>query len=805
MGSAAVLTAILTHSAMADEYSAPVRDLHGDLGLIDMPSSRMATDGQLSIGGGFFQNTQHYNFGFQVLPWLEGSFRYSGLEHFDPLYPVYYDRSFAIKARIWKESDLLPEVAIGINDLVGTGVYAGEYVVASKQIGSFDATIGLGWGRLASTRQFSNPLGAISSSFFSRITYPAEAPGGTNFNTFFHGPDAGLFGGVRWTTPIPGFSLVAEYSSDAYTLETTRGSFNPRNQMNFGASYQVTDNFSVGLDWLYGRSIGANFSFQLDPVHDIFGQKLGPEPPPVHVRAPQEQYHAIASMLQSRKGERDLDGAPQSDNMVDALWQQDGLSDVEIRGRSIFVSFTGSNPDQCRAVARLLLLYGSDINTVRIQADGKSTACSSGPAHADILRNAAFHSENGLSLSASLHGQERAVERNQHALEQLIEEDALKQKIKIEGISLTASSALVYYENYRYFSEAEALDRLTRVLMADTPADVENFRFIAVVNGVPQQEFNILRGPVERQFVQSGSLDLFGGVETTSVEAPPMQNPPLSLAEQKSYPRFSWSIFPQLRQQLFDPSNPYAIQLLAGADANLELLPGLSLNGEAEASLYDNFNKNRAPDSSLPHVRSDFLQYFSKGKNGIGDLEIDYRFRVSPSVFAVAKVGYLESMFAGAGGEVLWRPEGQRWALGLDAYKVWQRNFDRLFGLQNYSVFTGHISVYYQSPWYGLNFAVHAGQYLAGDRGLTVEVTRRFETGVEIGAFMTRTNVSAARFGEGSFDKGIIIRIPLGWTLPIETQNQFNLDLRPVQRDGGQRLDGDVTLYEETRRARHYQ
>jgi hypothetical protein len=71
---------------------------------------------------------------------------------------------------------------------------------------------------------------------------------------------------------------------------------------------------------------------------------------------------------------------------------------------------------------------------------------------------------------------------------------------------------------------------------------------------------------------------------------------------------------------------------------------------------------------------------------------------------------------------------------------------------------------------------------------------------VEVGAFFTKTNVSSERFGEGSFDKGIIIRIPLGWIAPIDTQNQVALDLRPVQRDGGQVLLGDATLYEETRR-----
>ena len=94
---------------------------------------------------------------------------------------------------------------------------------------------------------------------------------------------------------------------------------------------------------------------------------------------------------------------------------------------------------------------------------------------------------------------------------------------------------------------------------------------------------------------------------------------------------------------------------------------------------------------------------------------------------------------------------------------------------------------------------MRAGQYLAGDRGFTFQMTRRFSTGVEIGAFVTKTNVSASQFGEGSFDKGIIIRLPLGWVAPLETQSQIAIDLRPVQRDGGQALLGDASLYEETR------
>ena len=74
-------------------------------------------------------------------------------------------------------------------------------------------------------------------------------------------------------------------------------------------------------------------------------------------------------------------------------------------------------------------------------------------------------------------------------------------------------------------------------------------------------------------------------------------------------------------------------------------------------------------------------------------------------------------------------------------------------------------------------------------------MTRRFSTGVELGLFFTKTNVSSQQFGEGSFDKGFIIRIPLDWTMPVSTQSVLSTIIRPVQRDGGQALDGDANLY----------
>jgi len=155
-------------------------------------------------------------------------------------------------------------------------------------------------------------------------------------------------------------------------------------------------------------------------------------------------------------------------------------------------------------------------------------------------------------------------------------------------------------------------------------------------------------------------------------------------------------------------------------------------------------------------------------------------------------------MYMGAGVQILWRPDDSRVSLGGDVYQVWKRDYDRLFGHQGYHVVTGHVSLYYRSPWYGLNFAVHGGRYLAGDYGGTLEVTRRFSTGIEIGAWATFTDVPFGRFGRGSFDKGIFIRIPFDLGMPLAGPADYDLRLASFARDGGQRLAGDDSLYGAT-------
>ena len=68
-----------------------------------------------------------------------------------------------------------------------------------------------------------------------------------------------------------------------------------------------------------------------------------------------------------------------------------------------------------------------------------------------------------------------------------------------------------------------------------------------------------------------------------------------------------------------------------------------------------------------------------------------------------------------------------------------------------------------------------------------------------IGAFATLTDVSSEDFGEGSFDKGIRVTIPLAWITGNETRDAFRTVIRPVLRDGGARLNAPNRLYERAR------
>lgn len=250
------------------------------------------------------------------------------------------------------------------------------------------------------------------------------------------------------------------------------------------------------------------------------------------------------------------------------------------------------------------------------------------------------------------------------------------------------------------------------------------------------------------------------------------------------FPEFSWNMSPGLKHQIGGPEGFYLGQLFWSTNTVVKFKRNLSLYTSFGINIYDTFNDFNNPSSSkLPHVRSDIQDYLKEGKNNIQRMKLEYMFSPYKDIFVRADLGLLEEMFAGVGGEILYRPFNRNSAIGLSAHQVRQRDFDQLFRLREYQTFTGHLGLY--TSLNDVYVQLLAGKYLAGDTGFTLDLSRRYKTGFTLGVFATKTNVSKEIFGEGSFDKGFYFSIPTALFYPDFRTGNISFGLHPLTKDGG--------------------
>ena len=160
---------------------------YGTTGLIDIPTARFDADGTFAAAASTDERHKQFSITYQATPWLQGTFRYTGFNDF-----FLWDRNYEFKARLWEEELYLPQVAVGIRDMIGTGVFGSEYLVGSKRFGNTDVTVGLGWGRLAGKGSLNNPIRFLNDRFSVR----SEAGFGSRLCVFliiFAWPRSGCF------------------------------------------------------------------------------------------------------------------------------------------------------------------------------------------------------------------------------------------------------------------------------------------------------------------------------------------------------------------------------------------------------------------------------------------------------------------------------------------------------------------------------------------------------------------------------------------------------------------------------------
>lgn len=678
------LPCLATGSAIAQVPIAKEDEVHlesysdyGTIGLLQMPSARMAPEGELAIYASQVRPNRRIGITLQPIPGFEASIRYTTVTNRyldEQTYGSnkYLDKSADLKLRLSEESNSFPEMAIGLRDIGGTGLFSSEYLVANKRYYDADFTLGIGWGGLGARGTIPNPLGALSSSFKQRKNDFRQ--GGTiSVGNFFRGEHAGIFAGVSYRlTENNQWLFKAEYDSNDYQHEPQSNNHTVKSPINLGLLYRPSRTIDLGL----GVERGNMFVVQLV----LHGN--------LHRTAPLQKFDPAPEPLLERQ-------------QIPHLPPQE------------------------------------------------------------------------------------ALEKAQQAL--------TARGFKVHGLVVRDQQAVLAYSQTQYYHEAQGLGRAARILANHLPASVESITLAQQTDGINTEQVTLSRSTLEQAIQANASPEEL--YRTAQIQQPEAREKLPSNFSHYPYGEWKWS--PGYRQSIGGPDNAYLYQFYLSLGNEITFAPGLSLSTGFNFNLYNNFDELKyESNSTLPHVRSDIKHYLKEGKNSISRMELDYLTALGSSFYGRLSAGILEEMYGGAGGEVLYWPYGQNWAVGIDAYRVRQRGFDQRFKFRDYQVSTGHIDLYYKLPWYNAQLQLSAGRYLAGDVGYTANLSRQFDTGITVGVFATKTNVSAEQFGEGSFDKGFYLSIPLDFLSFYSSKTVLGLGWRPLTRDGGQRLAVGKQLYQ---------
>ena len=688
-----VVLALFGLSLTAAAQVRPTLGFHGTPSILEMPTADMTPDADLSFTLSSFGDINRGIAHFQFTPRLAGSFRYSALQGFATQHPdtLYFDRSFDISYQIMTEGERRPALTLGLRDFGGTGIYAGEYLVATK--GFFDnrlrGTIGLGWGRLGSAGSFRNPLSYLSDEFRTRpdnVTGASQGNvGDVDFGQWFKG-DAALFGGVQYQA-TDRLLLSAEISSDAYEPEANSPiAFHRDSPVNIGATYRFDNGLDLTGAYLYGNTLGLALSYRINP-------KAPPGPPSGREGAGPAVVPRDAAVLDSW----DLDDSQQG-------------RDETARVRATLA-----------AQGLTLLAYDRQGARVRVQ-----------------LRNET------------------------------------------------------------YLTETQAVGRAARALTGVLPPQVEILTLTPVTDtGLAPTSVTLRRSDLEElDHDLQGAWKSYARAEITQDRSLPL-DPGAGRPLQYSLSYYTGTRHSRPDHPLAETGLRFDASYLTSLGARSSLLLSGQLRQPLTVVERDGIP---LPEDPGPWARADAGLYDRDTGMEIRELMAEYFYQPGEDLYGRLSMGYLEQMYGGVSGELLWSPLDSPLALGAELNMVRKRETDGLFGFRDYETTTGFLSAYYDFGD-GYLAQIDAGRYLAQDWGATLTLTREFDSGFRLGVFATQTTMSAEEFGEGSFDKGIIFSIPGSWLFGQPSERTADFTYRPLRAEGGARLELSNRLYDPVRRA----
>lgn len=745
----------------ADEFSypklLPSQSDFGGVGLMQMPTGRMAPQGEFNFATSYNDEYQHFTASVQLFPWFETTIRYTQVQDLlysdDPSFSgstKYTDKGIDFKIRLLEESNWLPETSIGVRDFGGTGLFDGEFIAATKKVGPIDFTLGIGWGYIGNSGNLTSDKKDLNYNC-DRDTSVGGSGGTVDYQRWFKGC-AALFGGVEYQTPWEPLRLKVEYDGNDYQSDfpVVRGgiAMSQDSKINYGMLYRFGDwgdlhlSYERGNTWTLGFSLQTNFNTLSQIKRDPEAEKYKPLP-----------------------------AAPLT------------LTETE---------------------------SSTQVNTSIAKQATVSTETS---AHKSEERNAEVANLEPVNASSQTVANPQ-VDWNKVAQDLQTIAGYANAKIYLDNESIT-----VVGEQNKFRDRNEAHQRAATILANNTDAaHIKEYRLIETHYQQPITETRI----DSQKFAQVASYGYINAkmTDTSEVRVPSSPQGELVTDTDKDWlDNFGFDISPTMVQSFGGSEGFYMFNIGVTGSASYRFGDNFEFSSSIYLNLYDNYDKflyDVPPDGTdLKRVRTLIRQYVHDNPVRVNNLQLTWMDNLSDKISYQAYGGYLEMMFGGVGTEFLYRPLNSQWAFGFDVNYVKQRDPDSMFGFfseENHydphtnrpyrvqtGTLTGHATAYYQPDWFpNTLLRVSAGQYLTEDKGITVDFSKQFDSGVIVGAFATKTNLSSEEYGEGSFTKGFYISVPFDLMTIKSTHSRAFLSWMPLTRDGGQMLGRKYNLFDVT-------
>ena len=260
-------SAFFITNSYSDSFEYNTYNNHGILGLINTPSARFYDEGKFGFTIYNGEPDQKITFTSAPYPWLEASFFYMNIKEqawAGSKNQDYKDKGFNLKLRI-KEEGYLPAIAVGVNDLAGTGYYGAEYIVGSYGIGNIDMNFGLGWGTLNNSDiNLKNPLIYLHPSFENRPTSLEGNGGQFQASRYFSDKTVSPFFGISYALNN---KFLIKIENDTTKLDDKIPFRNQKaSKVSASLEYNFNKNLTFGISRERDDYISLKFIYKKDAI-----------------------------------------------------------------------------------------------------------------------------------------------------------------------------------------------------------------------------------------------------------------------------------------------------------------------------------------------------------------------------------------------------------------------------------------------------------------------------------------------------------------------------------------------------------